>query len=497
MLQREQDTYVGGSGDGQALGTVLEREDLARDDPGERAPGGSEEENVDADKGDASLLGVRVVDDDLALVILARRQGSEHRDEELADGHADGTAKKEKAAAPPVDSPESREGRDDVDDRSNHLDDEGLAETRVLKVLGAVVEDEVDASQLLQSLEAHARKLALEHGAAEAVDVAGGSDAHLVVVVGLDLGNLVVDGGVVRRQATELAQSGLGAVELTLLDEETRGLGQDKHADDEDDGPGELHGDGDAVRARVVVQMRCVVNHSCEQQTDGDGQLVGADDGTADPLRSRLGLVQRDQSGDQTNTETGEEAASKEERQGGGGSLEDDAKVENPGGGDQGPAATDGVGEKGREEGTEEGAGRENRHDSGLLRGRDAGVAVGIHVARRELFFPEVHSEDAANGARVVAEQDTAKGDKGADHNGGPGRAGLILGPPHYAASHSVCVGVGGDKSRRCDMTRTIRRSRHDCPSGLGMGCWEPGMGFRGGPGDLFVSDLGTQRRMW
>jgi hypothetical protein len=61
---------------------------------------------------------------------------------------------------------------------------------------------------------------------------------------------------------------------VVALDEVARGFGEDEHAADEDDGPGELHGDGDAVGARVVALVGCVVDDGGEEEADSDGELV-------------------------------------------------------------------------------------------------------------------------------------------------------------------------------------------------------------------------------
>jgi hypothetical protein len=50
-----------GCGHGQALGTGLQRVQLAGNNPGDRAPGAGEEEDVDAHKGDGSTLGREVL----------------------------------------------------------------------------------------------------------------------------------------------------------------------------------------------------------------------------------------------------------------------------------------------------------------------------------------------------------------------------------------------------------------------------------------------------
>ena len=71
-----------------------------------------------------------------------------------------------------------------------------------------------------------------------------------------------------------------------------------------------------------------VVENVGEEDTDGDGPLVATDDGTTDPLGGALGLIHRDQSGDQTDTETSKDTTGDEERKLSGCSLESDTEGE-------------------------------------------------------------------------------------------------------------------------------------------------------------------------
>jgi hypothetical protein len=61
--------------------------------------------------------------------------------------------------------------------------------------------------------------------------------------------------------------------------------------DDEDERPGELDGDGDAVRSRVGAVLGGVVDNGSQQETNGNGELVSSDNGSTDPLGGSLGLV--------------------------------------------------------------------------------------------------------------------------------------------------------------------------------------------------------------
>jgi len=67
----------------------LEREDLARDNPRDRAPSGGEEEDEDTDERDAGLLRGDIEHDDVAERVLGSGGGTEDSDDELRHGHAD------------------------------------------------------------------------------------------------------------------------------------------------------------------------------------------------------------------------------------------------------------------------------------------------------------------------------------------------------------------------------------------------------------------------
>lgn len=143
------ETYVGCGSKTQGLGTGLERIDLTSDDPGKRTPGRGEEENVDGNKSDTGLLGCGIIDDDVTIGVLASSRGAKNSHNELTDAHTDGTPEEKWATTKLVDGPETGQGGHDVNDRGDDLDREGVADAGVLEVLGSVIEDEVDACQLL------------------------------------------------------------------------------------------------------------------------------------------------------------------------------------------------------------------------------------------------------------------------------------------------------------------------------------------------------------
>ena len=264
---------VGRRGHGERLGPDLEGEELAGDDPGDGAPGTGEEEDVEADEGDDDLVG------DLGL-----GGDADDGDDELTDAHADGAEEQQRPATPLLDEVQAGEGGEDVDDAGDHGGGEGVLDARVLKKFGAVIEDEVDPGQLLEGLEAAAGGQALAEVAPEAIEVGGLAQTQLVLMVGLDLGQLLDEGGMADVETAQARHGSGGLLGLAPLDQISGRLGQDDHADDEDDGPGELDGDGDPVGASVVPVLGGVVDDGGQQQTDGDGQLIGTDDGATDPL---------------------------------------------------------------------------------------------------------------------------------------------------------------------------------------------------------------------
>jgi hypothetical protein len=68
-----------------------------------------------------------------------------------------------------------------------------------------------------------------------------------MVVVRLDLAELSLNSRVIRRETADLGESARGIVVAVFLDEESRCFGEDEHATEEDEGVGELNGDGDTV----------------------------------------------------------------------------------------------------------------------------------------------------------------------------------------------------------------------------------------------------------
>lgn len=284
---------VGGGRQTDTAGADLQGEDLADDDPGAGAPGGGEEEDVDADEGDHGGDGLGVVGQD----------GADDGDDELADDHAEGAPDEDGAAAEALNGPEGDGRRAHVDQVGDERDEERVLDrAERLEEGGAKVEDEVDTGPLLHHLQRRTQNGAaqvaalLEQGALEAVEprvevAALGNDGQLVLVVGDDLGELVLDEVGLDGLVAEAGEGGGGEVELALLDKVAGRVGQEEQADAQDQGPEDLDGDRDAVRAAVVAVLGSVVDGRGEQETNGDAELVSGDDGAANLAGRDLGHV--------------------------------------------------------------------------------------------------------------------------------------------------------------------------------------------------------------
>jgi hypothetical protein len=122
---------VGSSGQRDALCANREREDLTNHHPRGRAPGGGEEEDVEAGEDDEA--------DGRRLAALVH--GADDSDDELADEHAYCSVDKEHAATEPLDSPEGKWCRANIDSGGDHGNDESVLEADRLEESGTIVKD--------------------------------------------------------------------------------------------------------------------------------------------------------------------------------------------------------------------------------------------------------------------------------------------------------------------------------------------------------------------
>ena len=321
----------------------------------------------------------------------------------MADGHADGAEEEEVAATPLLDEVETGDGGGDVDAGGNHADDKGVLDTRVLEEGCSVVEDEVDTGKLLERLKQATSQQALAEVATEAVEVRGLAERHFVLVVGSDLSELLDEGGVLDIKAAEGGERLGSLFRATLLDEPAGSLGKPDAADKENNSPSKLDGNGDAVRARIGSVLGGVVDNGSEKQTDGNGKLVATNNGTTNPLGGSLGLVERNDGTDHTDSVTGKETTSNEQGNISGNGLKNDTDAEDDGADDETQATTEEISSWRRGQGTEEGTSGKDGDDQRGLLGGDIGLTILlVDEASAEDLSPVFHAQDTTNGTSVI-----------------------------------------------------------------------------------------------
>lgn len=350
-------------------------------------------------------------------------------DDELANQHAESAPDEQRATAEPLNGIEGDWSGADIDESGDERNEEGVLDgAEGLEEGGAEVEDKVDTSPLLHHLKRSAENRAAQVGvgraeaAAEAVKpgvkvVALRNDLELVLMVGDDLSKFLLDELGVNWLASKPGEHVRSEVELATLDEVTRRLWEEEEASSENQRPRHLDGDRDAVGARVKAALGAIVHTGREQDTERNAELVARDERATDLARRDLRHVQDDDGRDKADTETRNETAGNEKLVAGRGSLENDTDDEDDAAHDDSRATANEVGKITSDESPKERARRENGHDQGLLpRGERPDGAV-RRVAVRQVFVRVnhvVHAQDAADIARVVAEEDTSKGREGA-----------------------------------------------------------------------------------
>jgi hypothetical protein len=295
---------VGGSGQTDTARTDGQREDLANDNPCARSPGGGEEENEDGNEGNLGVdsrdvvgkSGVRVAGVRVSVVEADRYTNDGHQ--ELADQHTESTPEEDGAAAKLLDSPEGDGSGADVDQGEDQGDQEGVVNgTSRLQEGSRVVEDEVDTSPLLHHLEGSSEDRAAQVGLGlpqrplEAVGPAGeptgaGDQVALILLVGNDLGKFDLDVLRLARLATKATESIGGSLDVASLDKVTGRVGQEEKTNTEDQAPGELDGDGNAIGTGVIAVLGRIHDDGGQHDTDGDAELVASDQSATDLARA-------------------------------------------------------------------------------------------------------------------------------------------------------------------------------------------------------------------
>lgn len=111
-------------------------------------------------------------------------------------------------------------------------------------------------------------------------------------VVGFDFLEFFDDSRVVCWKMVNVVERFVSFVEFVGLDEIVRSFGKEEYVVEENERLGELNGDGNVVVVCIVMFVSGIVNDSSEEEIDGDGLLVGIDDGIMNLFGSGFGLVE-------------------------------------------------------------------------------------------------------------------------------------------------------------------------------------------------------------
>lgn len=414
------------------LGSGSQWEQLTNNDPSGRTPSGSEEGNEDTAEGDKHVLGG-----------LGVGSNTSDGNNQLGDRHTCSTSQQDVSSTDNFHQKNTRNSGTDVNNVGGQRDGETVNTSR-LEEGSTEVENEVDTSQLLESLDENTGGQSLQLVVLSGEDLAprGLTVLNLELVSSLDVLQLLKQVWVVVWKLSQSSKRVSGLSVSTLRNEESRSLRQQVHTETQDKTPQDLDGQWDSVRSRTVDLVGTLVNTSSQENTDGDSPLVTRDNGTSDPLRSGLGLVQRNGGGNQTNTQTSNNSTDNKQRKRVRSSLQSSTQVEDDKRGDnQTPSSTQGIVDERSTKSTNQGTGRQDGDKQRRFVGSEVFLVlweVGLNVR---------HGHDTGNGTGIVTEKNTTEGGKDTDEDTHSGGTGFLFTDvhefPHNAAvlqTHFVLV---------------------------------------------------------
>ena len=432
---------VGCSRKGNTTRADRQREHLANDDPSTGTPSACKEEDEDGDEGDLGVDGRDVVgtsysltsdndavgvvesngdtDDgnkELEIVRMCMRARERRYFAYLADEHTECSPNQKWATTKLLNGVEGNGSGADVHEGENQGDEESVADgTGGLQEWGRVVEDEVDTGPLLHHLERSTENSLAEVGALvpertlEAVGPAGDpsrgrNESALVFLVGDNLGKLRLDVLGVRRLATDFGKSGAGFLDVTALNKVTRGVGQEQKTGTENDAPGELDTDRNAVRTSVGAIADGVVDAGSDKKTESNAKLVTSNQCASNLAGADFGHVENDNGRLETDTETGNDTTDDEESKTGRGDLENNSDQIDDTSCNDGPLAADDIGSVTSNDGTEESTSGKDRDDERGVRTGDGGGANAFNVLN------EVRRvQDTVDVTGIITEENTTE----------------------------------------------------------------------------------------
>lgn len=402
--EEEVPSPVGSGSESQSVRAITVWEHLGVDSPNHWSPSRGESDNEETgedNENGSELLGIiRSLGSWSELLV------SDGGEDQEAHGHPERTKDKALAATEMLNEVETEESRSDVDTTENHGGDERVLDTHTGENGGTIVEEVVGTGKLLQHLETHGKSNTVSHTWASEDLVPG-----VVTLSGdnvlIDLGSLEGNSAVIDWNSVETGHGLKSASVLASADIETWRLWHEDHSDDENDTPEPSDGHWNAVGAGVLAGLGSKVDCRGGEDTDGDEQLVRADDGTTDVLWSRLGHVEWDDDGKGTDTKTGDPSShgNTNPLSWTDGDLNDNADREDQSPEWNGALASDLVGEWTGAESTNKSTDREKSDDQ--TRSDVGPVVFAVWLLLSEALLEVVHLEETGNLSSIITEDKT------------------------------------------------------------------------------------------
>lgn len=194
-----------------------------------------------------------------------------------ADEHPDPTGDERLAPSEVFNDVQTPKGRTEVHAAENHLRDESIVDTRAVEDDRTVVEEVVGTGQLLKRLQYDPQTDAIHHPRAlehlDPAEQASLGSAFCFELL-LDLGELVLDHAVVRRDAVEFRHGMLCLVDAPMAVVISRAFRKEDDPNAQDKAPEERDPERDAPGSRVSYTFRAVVDAVGNKDAECDEQLI-------------------------------------------------------------------------------------------------------------------------------------------------------------------------------------------------------------------------------
>lgn len=283
--------------------------------------------------------------------------------------------------------------------------------------VGEKLTDEVDASPLLEHLQEHTSKNAVQitrrpKTTLETISPGVACNPHLMVIVGLDLRQLSLDSRVGSGLAADTLERSKGVIHSVLADIVARRFRQQEKTKGKDGSPDKLEANGDTIGRAGSAILAALVDNRSHKKSDGDGPLISGHQETTDTTRADFRDVENDDRGDTANTQSSNETTGDQTTNASSANLDGNTNREDQTSEQDGKTTTKPLGEDTAKKGTDKGTSGKDRSNQRLARGGDSEasrVIIILEDGMTEVLLDVVHAEDTRDVTRVIAVEDSCQ----------------------------------------------------------------------------------------